>query len=77
MCFVYLKCKLQQYSYGWCIFKLKFQETAEKWYLKAVKKVTCSQKAKKKVRIMFFEVKIQQDRSCWCNSKLNSKNQPK
>ena len=32
VCLVYLECKLQQDSYGWCIFKLKCQKTVEKTY---------------------------------------------
>ena len=37
---VYLECKLEQYSYGWCIFKLKWEKTKEKWYLNSNKTTT-------------------------------------
>ena len=30
---MYLKCKLQEDSYGWCIFKWKCQKTVERTYL--------------------------------------------
>lgn len=32
-----LECKLEQQSYGWCIFKLKRQKTEGKWYVDANK----------------------------------------
>ena len=34
---IYLECKLQQDRYGWCIFKLKLQKTAERRYLERTK----------------------------------------
>ena len=37
VCFVYLYYKLQQDSYGWCIFKLKCQKTVERTYLETTK----------------------------------------
>ena len=37
---VYLDCKLEQVSYGWCIFKLKCQETEEGTYLETSKQQT-------------------------------------
>ena len=37
VCLVYLECKLQQYKYGWCIFKWKFQKTVERKYLETSK----------------------------------------
>ena len=37
VCLVYLKCKLQQDSYGWCISNLKCQRTVESTYLKKSK----------------------------------------
>ena len=40
---------------------------------KTVKKVSSSQKAKSKVRMMFCDVKMQQDRCRWFNYKLNWK----
>ena len=37
LCLVYLECKLQQDSYGWCIFKLKCKKTVEKTYIETSK----------------------------------------
>ena len=37
LCLVYLDFKLQQDSYGWCIFKLKYQEKEERTYLETSK----------------------------------------
>ena len=34
---IYLECKLQQDRYGWRIFKLKLQKTAERRYLERTK----------------------------------------
>ena len=36
-CLMYLEGKLQQDRYGWCIFKLTWQETVERTYLETIK----------------------------------------
>ena len=40
VCLVHLECKLQQNSYGSCIFKLKRKKTVETTYLETSKKQT-------------------------------------
>ena len=40
VCLVYLEWKLQQDSYGWCIFKLKSQKGVERRCLKRSKQQT-------------------------------------
>ena len=40
VCLVYLECKLQQDTYGWCIFKLKRQKKVETTYLETEKQET-------------------------------------
>ena len=37
VCSVYLECKLTQYTYGWCIFKLKYWKMVENTYLETRK----------------------------------------
>ena len=40
VCFVYLECKLQQSSYGWCISKKKCKKTVEKKYSQKIMQQT-------------------------------------
>ena len=51
LCLVYFECKLQQHSYGWCIFKLKDPKSAEN---------ICLGKSKQRTRcwLMFLNVKL-------------------